>query len=729
MELISVIIPVYNAEQYLKKCLLSVCEQTYKDLEILLIDDGSTDASSSICDRFALEDCRIHVIHQGNGGVSHARNVGISSSNGKYIMFVDSNDFIERDMIEKLYLAIKQNDADLSICNFDYPDRNETNPEVYPVCDELISGMEVLKNRVFQPKSNYWIVAWNKLYKKEVFSQIRFPEGKICGDAYIMHEIYLNCRKIACIHDVLYHYVPRADSITLSSPGIRKTMDDMEALAVRLQAYLEYPELRLQALKIMKTISRDYDSIPSSGICDNKQQIRSVKQKYRRACLNLLRYGKSFSLEDKGFLCVTFLNINGWNYIAKVKALKHTTKNIIASWTGKEEMLLNIPKEDWDRFQTYKLTGSYNDEIMVIPHTGNYEAGWAFILDENGNEKKRMSFPSYPYLLRKLRLPNGKIRYAYLQTEQPIRGSGFSLEHTHAVLLDDQFQVLRDPIKLLKGGSIKTKTFPCENHEYVILDDDHYVLTTEKSCYVRNIPSLKNKLARVFNSIVQEQKNGKVVWQFEAIHYPELYEASVFHNNYEDYSGKQLLYCIAADYAHINAVTIDPVTKDFLFSFRNIGLVKVSRKTKEILWIMGRGRNDIQGMEMDQIGLFQHDVRYQKDGSFTIFDNYGCPEDFSRVCRYWVNEKTKTLERYEEYRTERPRSSCMGSAQLLDDEKNIYLVCYGGLNFDMNKRQLTSEPAFEIYNFNEKKSVMHLTFDLKFGCYQVQCGIKDVPEV
>ena len=119
MILVSIIVPVYNVEKYLERCLDSLINQTLKDIEIILVDDGSTDDSGNICDKYAKKDKRIKVIHKENGGLSDARNIGLSIANGRYLQFVDSDDFIHKQMIEILYNTIINNNADISICDFD----------------------------------------------------------------------------------------------------------------------------------------------------------------------------------------------------------------------------------------------------------------------------------------------------------------------------------------------------------------------------------------------------------------------------------------------------------------------------------------------------------------------------------------------------------------------------------------------------------------------------------
>ena len=170
MAKVSVIVPVYNVEKYLKQCLDSIVDQTLEDLEIVLVDDGSVDSSGTICDEYAKKDSRIEVIHKANGGLSDARNVGISKAKGRYIGFVDSDDYIKEDMYEILLNLIKKYDADVSICNlYDVIDGNECIRNKENGIREY-SRLDILKKVLLD--KNIQSYAWNKLYEKELFDKI-----------------------------------------------------------------------------------------------------------------------------------------------------------------------------------------------------------------------------------------------------------------------------------------------------------------------------------------------------------------------------------------------------------------------------------------------------------------------------------------------------------------------------------------------------------------------------
>lgn len=210
-ELISVIIPVYNVENSLKKCVLSVINQTYRNLQIILVDDGSMDLSPVICDDMAELDDRVEVIHQVNGGLCNARNTGLAHAKGEYIGFIDSDDWITPDMYEYLLKGLKDNEADISACRyFRVIKGKETNArcngETYVFTrDEAI--VNIIQN--FDMRT----VFWNKLFKREIFDNVKFPEGHTFEGTYMMHEVFDQADRIAFLGDPKYFYVKNPKSI------------------------------------------------------------------------------------------------------------------------------------------------------------------------------------------------------------------------------------------------------------------------------------------------------------------------------------------------------------------------------------------------------------------------------------------------------------------------------------------------------------------------------------
>lgn len=215
MSRISVIVPIYNVAPYLRNCVNSILNQTFRDFELILVDDGSTDGCSKICDEYALKDKRVKVFHKKNGGLSDARNFGIDHSKCKYVSFIDSDDTIEIDMFSILYKNISKNEADISICGlFDcYIDRK------IPQCSEksfgVLSGKEALKEAL--EGWRFSVNAVNKLYKRELFEGIRFPEGKLSEDVFTIPKVLALASKVVFTTEPKYNYIHRVGTITTSS--------------------------------------------------------------------------------------------------------------------------------------------------------------------------------------------------------------------------------------------------------------------------------------------------------------------------------------------------------------------------------------------------------------------------------------------------------------------------------------------------------------------------------
>lgn len=257
--IISVIVPVYNVEKYIDKCLYSICNQTYSNLEIILVNDGSTDSSLEKCNQFANKDKRIKVVTQNNKGLSAARNTGIAQSKGEYLVFIDSDDYISNNMIEKLYSNLIKNKSDLCICDFEmvYGEEminlnedkidNDSESIVYDKYEALL--------QLYGKKSDRFNVAWNKIYKRHIFDTLVFPEGKVHEDMYVMHRVFDKCDRISFINESLYYYVQRNDSITGQKFNL-KALDILGAFEDRIKYFEELGEVRLKMITYIKYINQ-----------------------------------------------------------------------------------------------------------------------------------------------------------------------------------------------------------------------------------------------------------------------------------------------------------------------------------------------------------------------------------------------------------------------------------------------------------------------------------------
>ncbi len=244
--LISVIIPIYKVEDFLDECISSVISQTYKHLEIILVDDGSPDGCPEMCDKWAEKDRRIKVIHKANGGLSDARNAGLEIATGEYIAFVDSDDWIQSQMYEKMLLVMQLESADICACNIQscYPDYEEEWG-----CKEYIIGNSEQILDMLYSDTKYPVSTWNKLYKRECWENLRFPKGKICEDAFTTFRLVHSAKRIVQIPEAFYCYRIRPQSI-MTSAFSTKRMDEEEAWRINYQFAKEYyPKLYRKAFR------------------------------------------------------------------------------------------------------------------------------------------------------------------------------------------------------------------------------------------------------------------------------------------------------------------------------------------------------------------------------------------------------------------------------------------------------------------------------------------------
>ncbi len=243
--LVSVIVPVYNVERFLDRCMRSLVGQTYRRLEIILVDDGSPDGSPELCDEWAKRDARVRVIHKSNGGPSEARNVALDAMHGDFVAFVDSDDYVEPDYVEKLYAGI--GDADMSMYSIVCEDSNgiawsedgteSANETVRLGSEAVVDVPTVIGSEEYIYRATLdWrlVVVWNKLYRVSVWKNLRFPVGLIHEDEYVMPQVVDRCGTINVLPDGLYHYVANDSSIMHSDFGI-KNLDRLEAWAWRMK--------------------------------------------------------------------------------------------------------------------------------------------------------------------------------------------------------------------------------------------------------------------------------------------------------------------------------------------------------------------------------------------------------------------------------------------------------------------------------------------------------------
>lgn len=302
--LISIIVPIYNVEKYLSKCIESILEQTYTNFELILVNDGSPDKCGIICNEYAKKDSRIKVIHKKNGGLSSARNIGIDVAKGEYLGFVDSDDYIEPYMYEYLLKAALDNECSLSVCNINYVfEDGKILNKVTNASDEVLNFVEAITEMNTYEKFD--MGAWSKLYKRDLFENLRFPEGKLSEDFYIMYKIFDRAQKIAYVSTPCYNYLQRANSITKN----KKINHDFAYAAYEQMNYLneKYPELTVlghtsyasatltvynfylkNKVKCPKSVVREYKKIIKENIIYIRQATYLSSLKQVQFCLFLV---------------------------------------------------------------------------------------------------------------------------------------------------------------------------------------------------------------------------------------------------------------------------------------------------------------------------------------------------------------------------------------------------------------------------------------------------------
>ncbi len=292
--LISVIVPVYKVELYLKKCVDSLLNQTYKNLEIILVDDGSPDNCPKICDEYAKKDNRIKVIHKKNGGLSSARNAGLDIAKGDYIAFVDSDDYVHSDYINKLYNQVKKDGSSLAICGVQIVNENGTNLDSskFDIKSKFIPEVEKF-NLLFLENSISPIVAWNKLYSAEIWKDLRYPNGKIHEDEFVIFDVLNNAKNgVSVLSEKLYYYLVRENSIMGSKTPKPAMLDLYYATKYRLSRMSE------NSVYFKRAVLQNYFSIfiVYKRVKKDKSLVKKLKAEVKQ---DYKKYKKHLSLKHK----------------------------------------------------------------------------------------------------------------------------------------------------------------------------------------------------------------------------------------------------------------------------------------------------------------------------------------------------------------------------------------------------------------------------------------------
>ena len=291
--MISVIVPFYNEEKYLNRCLDSIINQTYNDLEILLIDDGSNDNSFNIAKEYESKDSRIKLYKQNNEGLSSARNKGLDNAQGEYILFVDGNDEIVNTMIYDLYNLLINTNCDIAICSI-----KEINDDNY-VIDNKEEVINIIDNDdkydMIQKDPIRSVVQWNKLFKKYIFDDIRFPVGKYHEDEYVIHKQLFKANKIAYTNKQLYLYYRNPNSISLN-PDMKKRYDIVLAYKDRIEFFKKnkldkYLNNTYCLLKLFVKLT----NIKKDNYVDDNNYLDKINNEFNNIDINIKSINKIYS--------------------------------------------------------------------------------------------------------------------------------------------------------------------------------------------------------------------------------------------------------------------------------------------------------------------------------------------------------------------------------------------------------------------------------------------------
>ena len=316
---VSVIVPAYNSVDYLRACVASILAQTYRNIEVILVDDGSTDGTHELCDELAAMDPRLHVIHQPNGGIGAAQNAGLDAARGAFITFCDNDDLMSPHLVERLVDILVDADADMSCCRWwnvgvsvaasALEEHRDAPPGEVVVFDDAArsyqSVFSVTLRRVRAQELNYFSEAnWGKLYRTALFDGVRFPEGRSAQDVAVAMDLYLRTRRVASCSDRLYFWLQRSDSVSHSLRSPRYYHDIVSAHARSFQAALAHNVLParafygLTALRLERRTVRTPDD--AKAYRADRALVRSLRahlrpnERIRCFALSLIRQAEVF---------------------------------------------------------------------------------------------------------------------------------------------------------------------------------------------------------------------------------------------------------------------------------------------------------------------------------------------------------------------------------------------------------------------------------------------------
>lgn len=292
-KLVSIIVPIYKVEQYLEECVQSLLNQTYKNLEVILVDDGSPDNCGKLCDEYAKKDGRIKVIHKENGGLSSARNAGLDIAKGEYIAFVDSDDCVSNKFIETLYRLCEDNDADIAVSEYiKFSDKVDVDTEIKEKNIKKYDSVTMQK-LIYSNECVKFVVVWNKLYKRRIYEDLRFPIGKINEDEFTTYKAYDKTNKdVVATNEVLYYYRYNENSI-MGKKFNEKRLDVLDAYEERKKYYLEKKDVILfeKTVYEYQGLLKRFYILAFENIKGSSKVFKSIREKMRKNYKEYMKLG------------------------------------------------------------------------------------------------------------------------------------------------------------------------------------------------------------------------------------------------------------------------------------------------------------------------------------------------------------------------------------------------------------------------------------------------------
>ncbi len=288
---VSVIVPIYNVEKYLKRCVDSIINQTYKNLEIILVNDGSPDNCPQMCDEFAKQDSRIKVVHKPNGGISSARNAGLKMVTGEYFCFVDSDDWLHKQNVEALMFAVNKHKSDLTVADFLIAYDDETYEE-----QEITSFECECNENKFKYYAKYLTSPWNKLYKTATFKDLHYPDGRVYEDAHVAPWLFETAEKISLVKNKLYYYFQRRNSImgSLKQKFFESYIYEMYENQIKTNQFIDIKKHALMCMLTCYTHDRFI-----ALMFKNKQKANEFKNKIKETKRKHIKLYRMNSFKNK----------------------------------------------------------------------------------------------------------------------------------------------------------------------------------------------------------------------------------------------------------------------------------------------------------------------------------------------------------------------------------------------------------------------------------------------